>query len=306
MTEFSVKYPPLPTLPEPPSLETRNVEAAEESAQATQQATQIAQQSLDIADKSLWVSGGVGVLTTVFAVATTVAAIKALNTWKAQMYGEHQYASAMTALKALRNMRSLIQERRAGLKLSLRPPVEPQIVQGGGSADNLAEQLRARALSAARRMGNIKGQQEHYDFAVQLMQERDRLEDALVGLEPQWGTTFTAHVNAVVERIEEFADASKMKENLQAEGRTNDLRAIQTARTADSEQSDHEHRALLWLGVPIPTSTVEEGSAEAVRLANAGAEIVKPLIKLEDWLQDKLRELTGTKPSRWKRARGST
>ncbi|MFD2609162.1 hypothetical protein ACFSR9_06875 [Deinococcus taklimakanensis] len=220
----------------------------------------------------------------------------ALNTWKAQMYGEHQYASAMAALKALRNMRNLIQERRAGLKLNLQPPAELKIVMGGTSAGSVAEQGRARALSVARKRGNFKGRQEHYDFAVQLMKERDRLEDALVGLESQWGTIFTAHVNAVVERIGAFADASKIKEDLQTEGRRNDLVAIQRTRTAESEQKDPEHRALLWLGVPIPPTSEEGATAEEKRLADAGIEIVKPLKALEDWLQDKLRELTGTKP----------
>lgn len=286
--DFQVKFPPLPELPIPPSFESRNVEAAEQSAAATLQATQVAERSLTIAERSLWASGILGGLTLTIALATALYARQALSTWQAQMFGEHQYGSAMAALRALQGIRVLIVNRRASLGSQLTPPSPIQF-----SSSDPVEQMAVAKAEALARDQNKAGQQAHYEFAVALNGQRDALEQALVGLEPQWGAEFTALLNAASQRLDEFARASNIKENLLQKNAVPSLRDIQLDRTPESEQTDVQHRALLWLGVPA--LRISDNESEAARLLQAQVEILLPITRLESWLNGKLAELTGSR-----------
>ncbi|MDR6330585.1 hypothetical protein [Deinococcus soli (ex Cha et al. 2016)] len=248
MNGFRVKYPDLPELPPTPAPtnEQRNVTAAELSAQATQQATQVAERSLFVTKVGAGISGGLGLAALWIACATAKYARQALSTWKSQMFGEHQYASAMTALKALQSIRVLIQNRRSSLGSSLQVPLPAKIRRQADLRQQLMDNFQDRVDKGR----NLVGQQKHHEFALALNAQRDVLEQALVGLEPQWGTEFTNLVQAATKRMEEFASASQIKEYLVAPDNRSYLLEVQKNRTVESEQKDRLHKALYWMGVP--------------------------------------------------------
>lgn len=293
MNEFGVHYPELPPLPKPPTLDERNVEAAEISARATQQATQIAQQSLSVAEDSLTAASWIGWTTFGVTLAAAVLAGLALSAWRAQMYGEHQYTSAVAALKTLRNMRNLMREHRKPLKTRHQSLDKPGTGSGQATQDELSSMFSAEGIRRVQQEASAERQRVHTAFATQLAQERDHLEETLVGLEPQWGTAFTTLVDRVIKRIEAFAQASQLVVDLQVPANRQQFLDAQAARTSTSEQSDAGPRALLWMG--FPSKDVENHESELIRVLKAEEEIFKPLTDLEYWLNQKISALIGKK-----------
>lgn len=297
MNEFGVHYPELPPLPKMPTVDERNADAAEISAKATQQATLIAQQSLSVAEDSLTAASRIGWSTFGVTLGAALLAGLALSTWRTQMYGEHQYASAVAALKILQETRQLIQVRRGYLHMVLAQPGQavpalPRVrhLKNTDRVDRIRTRVMAKRDQKYFPAVQMQREQRHYDFATHLTMLRDRLEGALVGLEHRWGAEFTALLNAAITRMREVADASQIETslNLPTPRSYAERMAVQRRRTVESEQTDPQVRALFWMGVP----SLQPGPHEADRLFQAAADIFAPFASLEDWLNGRVRTLT--------------